>query len=70
MKVALSIVCSEKLDAKWQPSTLPFNMEDSAIAESPVLFFEGNVNDIRRKIHYIVDTICDRSYLDLFFKHE
>jgi len=68
MKVALAIVCSEKLDTAWQPYTLPFNMVDNTIAHVPVLIFDDNINDIRKRLHYIVDALCDRSDSDMFFK--
>lgn len=60
MKVALAIVCSEKLD-DWQPSALPFNKEDKTIVHVPVKFFNGNINDIRKQLHVLIDTLCDRS---------
>lgn len=61
MKIALAITCSEKLAKQTVFNKVNFTMEDGTVMDAPILFLEGNINDLRRQLYYIADTLCDRS---------
>jgi len=69
MQVAFGIVCSQNIKDVKNSFFVPLNASNEWI-EVPVQIWEGKADELRKRLHKMVDAVIDRSCFEEYQKVE